>query len=89
MVVIVGNLDTCTEAHLVARFLLGRVDHPGFLHDSREVSKPPINLAKTALAVNIIGVLRSITESCSPGNSLDYLGPLYPEQLVIFGANAG
>ena len=46
--------------------------------------QPAIDLAQALAAVNVVAVFRAIAVRCGPGNRLDELRPLDPEQLVIF-----
>lgn len=81
--ILVAQFDHCTKAdHITAH--LARLDDDSRLQALGEKSNSPVDLSKTLLAVNILGVFRPVALGCSFSNLLHDSRSLNAHQLIEF-----
>ncbi len=72
--------DGRAEEHLVAIFLLRRVDHLGGFEPLRQKTDAAVDLAQPALAIDIVAIFRAVAVAGRPGDGLDHFRALDPQQ---------
>src|SRR6185369_2826468 len=73
--VFAGDRDGCTEIDVV-RIARGILDDFGAVDALRQEADPAVDLAKAALAVDVVSVLGAVAVACGPRDGFDELRPL-------------